>query len=578
LRTFEAFMHGDPPSTAELEEVTRLLGSPPPARSPEDALRDALDALSAGAVPMVVVIGVGTDAVVEVRVTADPSGATRMSETRVWPWAVAWRTSMERTSMESPSPPEERELRFQLAGGGTLPAGLRERVLAGLKLWIYRRAQQDARVILLSRADGWLIPDEAMAQLSLLYRRAVVTRTPASGPVATAGGVERFVRSTIDRIPLRSSFGLVVAEVNEAGMVQPVFHELFAPHTEVTTGSLLTAEVAVTTRTRRAACLTLAVVARRGAGPSLWEPVAERSAWFAPGQVTDVRVEVRSPKDIRITHPDAALTGGLDYAEALRALPTQVEPDALDPVDLAFAVELAGSLPTVQQRLELVVDVLETIAESYPDPGSVRARVIGYIDHPKPAGYTAQERAETTRVIDGVRFGPLADAAAKVRAWADHKWSPPAESYQAAPLEDALAELAGSPWRPGARPALVVVGSRPPHPPSARFDSGYGAGPVPCPREHDWRADLRTLADRPNMTRVAVWDPPGWAHPGRDDPYGPAARAFWENHLPTGTPLSLRQTDARRVAAAAGLLPPSRAKTLPFPVLAGDRGGGPGRH
>ena len=167
-------------------------------------------------------------------------------------------------------------------------------------------------------------------------------------------------------------------------------------------------------------------------------------------------------------------------------------------IDLAFLIELGGEQTEVDSRIRLVRSVIDTLADSYPI-SEVRASVLGYREH--HARFSLRARDDRNKLIVGRDFGSL-DAALDELSQ-DEIWrAVPVENGLAAPIEDALVELAeAAGWRQNARRVLVVVGERPPHPPVVEPDGGFV---TPCPNGLSWQVALLEMTRERSVMRLAV--------------------------------------------------------------------------
>jgi hypothetical protein len=162
-------------------------------------------------------------------------------------------------------------------------------------------------------------------------------------------------------------------------------------------------------------------------------------------------------------------------------------------------VELGGIREAVTTR----IDLLRAIADGLGSATQVRLAVIGFRDHfgEHRAGELSAEH-EALLVGCGMSQVPGAlSALAKPERWR----AVPVRDNSAAPLEDAL-NLIAQPdwkWRPEARHVLVVVGSRPPHPP--KVDSSGGLM-LPCPHRYSWQKALERLRSQHAIECLSVLD------------------------------------------------------------------------
>ncbi|MFC4908609.1 hypothetical protein [Actinomadura gamaensis] len=438
------------------------------------------------------------------------------------------------------SDPGERA--FQLAGG--LHGVDRARLAGALDLGLARlveRLPADVTTMLVDSAPGWAVPGTALARLRALRPDARVVRAgrPAAGELADA----------VARMPLRTPYWLVVGQF-EGPAAQPVLVPLFPA------GTMAGQEAVVRVARGPGGAdndVVLAVVAAPEHPALMYEPrpvsvlatrlprgtLSLRAAFDGPGRV-------RWP-DLTDLRPDARPLDQL-YAR------TRTCPAPPAAVEVLFAVELGGPTGPAATRRALLAGTLELIAADLGERATVSVR--GYREHSFELG------EELDGVVEGVwRADP--DQALDAFAALPHRPQP----YQsdAAPLEDALAEIAdflerernARGWlhelrHPPFR-VLAVLAGRPPHP------RGQGQDRLrelaqPCPRKDDWRAAADALR-RSGVRLVTVLD--GATDPDRD--YWTALGALRGTTLESLTP--------RALAEAMGLVPPGGA-SLPFPLMA----------
>ncbi len=190
--------------------------------------------------------------------------------------------------------------------------------------------------------------------------------------------------------------------------------------------------------------------------------------------------------------------------------------------------------------------VVRFIGSHHPDPDAARFGVIGYRDHRGGRGEDVTQVQPCTSGEDVLRFLPSLAAT-------------PANDAYHAPLEDALALAYGRRlgWRGGAtRTALVILGSRPPHP--LRDSEAL------CPNRQSWQNQRDRFRDA-TVRLVAVWEPPPWC--ARDSRMAREARQTWASiggrHL-----LDPATAGPQNIVAAAGAVPAGRHQApLLFPIM-----------
>ena len=173
-------------------------------------------------------------------------------------------------------------------------------------------------------------------------------------------------------------------------------------------------------------------------------------------------------------------------------------------MDIAFLVELGGSQPDVERRIDLVRSVIGRLQATVDAATAVQAAVIGYRDH--LGRYRRHVADDRDRLIVGCELGPI-DAARQLLDREELWQAVPIISDLAAPVEDALHYLANtSSWRPAVRHVLVILGNRPPHPPAVGPENGLI---IPCPYRYAWEQDLSKLREHDSVACFAVIDNSG---------------------------------------------------------------------
>ncbi|MFC5058222.1 hypothetical protein [Saccharothrix xinjiangensis] len=396
----------------------------------------------------------------------------------------------------------------------------------------------DGPVLLLVRVPGWALPERVAARLR---ERGPSTelRLPPTGRTLTDDGVAALLALA----PLRRDVGLVVADTGPGGRVRTAVRRVFPAGTTAAAAEPVT--LAVRTPAVASAEFTLAVVAAAADDdPARWRPLAVTRARLRPAEehrvdftlAAGARVGVRCADDVTARHVPAA---GLDaeWAATRAAVPETYRPADVPGADLAFAVELGGARDAVRERLALVAETVALVDAEHHAPASVRYAVLAYLDH------------SATRTDPGhvVRAFPLGAAADCLEFLGTLTPANPVYSH-AAPVEDALLLAVRLAWRrTGAHRALVVLGSRPPHP-----TEDLGASAPRCPRRVGEGAQLRALRDL-GVRLVGVWDRPDWTRPDHNDRFGRRGRAFWNrfgdrgllDHRTTTAPDLVRGLDVR---------------------------------
>jgi hypothetical protein len=417
------------------------------------------------------------------------------------------------------------ELRFQLAGGlhrvdRTQLAVSMERALMG----VVERVHPETPTVFVCTAPGWAVPEQAVAILRRLRPNA--RAATSSLPVAEE------LPAAIARQPLRATYSLILAEEGPAG-TRPIAVPLFAR------GGFAGLEARVDVVRGPGAAdtdLALAVIVDAPPGEHR-EPVSVRSAKLPPGAST-LRAVLEGPGRVRWLEPAETGTESRSLHELYAQ--TQANSVASGYAEVMCAVELGGPPDQAAMRRELIAGTLELLASDLPD--RVRVAVFGYYEHSFKLG------EEHKQVVDGVwlsepqvardAFAALPEATG---GWQD----------DAAPLEDALAEILAR-IEPGRAPrTLLVVAGRPPHPRRLGQDPDRELA-QPCPRRNDWQV-IHAGLRRAGMRFVAVLDKETTIATGAWRELGADHRAVLEE---------LRPDD---LAAALGLVA-ADAPGLPFPL------------
>lgn len=400
------------------------------------------------------------------------------------------------------------------------------------------RGQVQAHV--LHRLPGWPVPD----QLAHLFTRA--TRHCTHGPRLD----DTFADAAATHTPLREDYRLVAVAVDRRGATKPVTIRIFGRGD--TAGAA--ASVAVTAP-HGARELVLAVVAGDERTPPARLPAVDVIRAPVGSAHVTVQFRLHGPGAVSPAEP----AGGRSDADATRSWPnllTGVPPVYTfpnDAMDIVFAVELGGDDATVDRRLALIAQVIETVARRHPNPAGVRAAVVGYRDH----AVGRRRGKEDVRQPSPPVFGSLTDAGGTVRTLVATQ---PIAPYEA-PLEDALAAAAQIRWRdPAVARRLLLVGSRPPH---------DGNDVTVCPNGYHADTELARL-NKLNVQRLAIWDKPDWADNRAPRPTKVAE--FWQQKLSNpGSTLELTaELTAESVITEARLLRPTKSHTaLRFPIVNG---------
>ncbi|WP_018500890.1 hypothetical protein [Parafrankia discariae] len=590
-----ALVHGGPPSAAALAAERAALAAERAARGAERAaiatstgpvgasgrpsapelavvLSSLLRRMGPGEAGRITVVELQPDAVVVSSLAPGPGGVPgRPVATRAWDWSELL-----------PALPADRDARrLSLAGGlgdDIRPASLAP-VLAAVD------GTRAAEILLVRPAVDWPMISQAGNALADSLRRADNPRRAdgrrgadgherrqadnqrraGGGPgvhQARARRGESLVvafDTALRRVPLAVSYGLVVAEVDQATrQVRLRTRDLFHPGAVATGGQPPTAEVTVTAPGFAPAELALAIVAggpvsaHTDSDPYRWAPIALGWAAVAPGTELRLRLALDGPGRVRFLEPDGIRVDnpGSGWPELLAGLPRYY---GASPVDVVCLVETAGTAQAVAPRLRLVEDLLALVEAEHADPESLRFTVLGFDDH----DFLGRSRRGREPTVRAAGPGTVTRVRAVLRDW---RPSAPQHDFAAA-LEDALAAAARLPWRRGAAAALVTIGARPPHPPRQEADDLT----LPCLVRHDWRRIMDDLVAERGPRRVAVRGElstdlaqAGAAVPAR-------AGTAW-NVLGADALLRLGTASARQVAEALGVLAGPAGRPLPLPL------------
>lgn len=525
-------MRGGTPAADEIAAAREARGTA--TRPVWEVLRPALRRLadSSGGDRALSLVDIDVDGVTTCTLRVDRFGAPVSA---LDPHRIPWRTLF-------PTMPEASvEARFWLAGGiGENYCGPCE---VDRDAWtgLVPRADAMTELLVLHRLPDWPAPDTVATLLPLTHR--------VHGPAIGA----EFFRGAYERAPLRVGHGVLLVDIDRDGATTPVVYSLFPAGETAETSGTVALTVAVPKTTDE---LVVAVVAATSEPESPCPPV-DIARWPVPTGTATTTLEfaLAGPGAVTLVRPFGARRDShrmTDWRALLDDIPPQYRPPD-HAMDLVLAVELGGTVEVVTARRTAIRAVLHVVESSHPDPGSVRAAVVGYRDH------RARDRRNITEVHP---FGSLRAAAAAV----EHLSAVATHSPDAAPLEDALAEIRSLAWRSDIEDKrLLVLGGRSPHPP--RDDLAYR-----CPHGHDWRAQLSALR-RSGVQALAICDTP--AVDGRRSRIAEENLTFWRAFSRPRDTLQLAKLVAQFgsayaefIAASARLLPVCEhpASPLRFPI------------
>ncbi len=555
LQRLGRLVRDGPPSAGELASA----GEPDPAAfgiapSMAQVMGALLARIVTGEVPSAAVVEIMPDSVVLYAVGADEIGVPQVfGQTRRWDWADLL--------PDAPRDRDSRLLRFAggigvggigigIDGGASegpfvpvdgFPAALRP-VLGGLN------EIDPTEVTVVQRVLGWPLLDEAGRVLVDL----LTNRGPCAPLLAVASGNEA-IQDFFQQVPLRYDYCLVVADVDPSTRhVRLLTRPLFRAGVTVTPGREPVAEIVVAVPPHRPAELALAVVSRppgeQEKDPQRWHRVTIGQATLTSDSTARVRVTLQGPGRVRFIDPPGVRITDASWSEVLAQVPREF---GADPVDIVFAVELAGADAVVAERVRLVADLLDLVEAEHPEPTAVRFGLVGYDDHDLLDWEQAQQPV--------VRTVPLAAAAGARDAL--RLWRPSEVRHDyAAPFEDALHVLGDFPWRVPATHILVTIGTRPPHPPEQGNDLT-----MPCPVRHNWKVDMDDFATRLGLRRVAVRGIPAFALSRAGGCAVSRAEAAWAS-LGADALLSAVGVSARDLAEVLGLLSGHDGQVMPLPL------------
>jgi hypothetical protein len=425
-------------------------------------------------------------------------------------------------------------------------------------------------IVLVKRAHPWPLLDAAAGRARAVLRP--ITEVKA-GPRAAA--LPELIRALAARAPLRYSYDLVVAEVAEVDpttrVVSPQTRQLFPAGTSVLPGASPPPETSITVSPvtgHAARVLALPIVARRGPVADLRD--ADALAEHHPlitmtgldagirGPV-ELRVSLMGPGCPRIMPPQRGrltAAGEPGWPELIKELPHRLPPKnpprLLSPpgdLDLAVLVELGGTEVDVAARVRLARDFVGM----FQGVRGAMIAAVGYRDHyrgyHRAANWVRGKEAEALLV--GCRRLTTQAEAASMLAMPGWWKAAPVDRLHAAPLEDALHLLAyaGWGWRPDGRHAVVVIGSRPPHPATSVEAERYDPALRACFYGCRWRKALDLLQKAHSVDRYTVLDGSSALSYDAD-----AWREFGARER------FLLGVSPRRLAKALGLVAPPRAQ------------------
>jgi hypothetical protein len=537
----------------------------------EEALSDLIARVADGTTQSATVVEITPDAAVVSRLTATSSGGVAV-EVRALRWDV-------HIGVGSAGPAPDPDLvALALAGdpddvpAGLLPPGADGGPPADGHLLARHLAQQvhtllddgtapdrtARRSALVRTRPGWPLLD----LVADLVRERV--RPAAEAVLAPDKGVPELVDATLRGLPTRWPLALVAADVDATTgdvVLRPL--ELFAAD-RTALGSPVAEINALSVSSQTGGPLLLPVVAMRSPSPDDWDLIAV-GVVDGPPPAAGLDVVVRLTACDRVWIgaprwlPDGVPTAVTTWAEVRARIPRNVRRGGAAPrvVDLVVAVERGVSDGDIRPRRRFVRDL---VAAAAGIGAGTRVAVVEYSDHLlDPTAPPKRPRYETgppelRRVHDPTRTHHTFDTPQNRSRAATGLQPAIVEHDLAAPLEEALELLGedGFGWRREAAHALVIVGSRPPHPPV--LDDVYVRR---CPYGADAAATLRRLEATLGLRTAAVLEPlDARLPPGRSLPEGAAlkAEAMWAG-LFRGPIRALADADPADVLRSVGAAP-----------------------
>lgn len=392
-------------------------------------------------------------------------------------------------------------------------------------------------LIIVDRAMGASRAAPALRRLRAARPDAPAWEAPAWDAAAletAATSVAGLLAEAAAGIPIRQDYELLAVRADPgANRVRLTSEPLFAAG--ASRGAVATATIA---RERPGTGQTvLAVVARGGDTPRL---LSAGRVPLPPGRHR-IRAELLGPGLVGFTEPAGVAPYGGSVPDLIAAVPRST--NTVERAHLICAIEVSGAASAVAARLYRAERLIKSLYKQLPEPGQLAVSVIGYGAH----------RFDRRRPQQGVIVTDW--MAPAVKALRSVGWLGAADlGYpNAAQIEDMLAEVTRRLIPGPAEPpptALLVVGTRPPHP--ARVSDGL----LPCPFGYDWQRRLDVLTGLPHVRVAAI----------RDD-LAAAGSAAWAQ-LGVTTLLALDSVDEDALGAALGFVVPALPDT-PFP-LAGD--------
>ncbi|MFE1440531.1 hypothetical protein [Streptomyces sp. NPDC058739] len=418
-------------------------------------------------------------------------------------------------------PPERTVRLFTLAGGAQhAPAGVDKALREALAAFV-RAGRRDTTcpLLLAVRATGWE-PVERAAE-------AVRTEAGALLSLRLAEGWPMAPEDLVAELPLRATVWLAAARVDGgSGAVGLVRRPLFPAGSRAdgrTAGPVVHVPVtAAPYDVTGGESVAAVVTAGHDEPPSRWQPLRVDRLQLPPGSRATLSYALHGHQHVELRHAGHHSPEPTPWAHLAAATPRQLPRPR--PLDLMVAVEIAGPLgdggTAVEERLQEAAAVVTAVQDAVGTEDTLRVGLIGYRDHDP-----LHRAGENDPVVHRLGMSAAPDAVQVLASW---RPSPLRHDF-ATGLEHIPRELSGwrHLWRPGSQRVLLVVGSRPPHPPVRPPQVlRRGAAVRICPDRLDWRTELEEARHYDGLACVAVVDEPFWMDHLAGEPH----LAHWANH------------------------------------------------
>jgi hypothetical protein len=401
------------------------------------------------------------------------------------------------------------------------------------------RPEDESRIVL-ARTGPAEPEDQAEQAASDADRACNVARAkyPDARYFRSPWPVDDLLEEATARVPLPPSlwYELVLLRRRPSGRLELTVQQLFLPEAVRGDTRPLTVRCAASDRNGTA----FVVAARRAA--SSFELVSVSSARVPPGTY-DVTATLLRPGKVRFDFdglPVRPREDGRNWFDIRAALPDSL--DEIGPVHLIVAIERCGAAAVVAERVDRATQLISQVRDGADGPVSISLVTYASHSHDRRTDdepVTVHTWQETSAVVIERRLRALSA-----------RGPAPALYPHAAQVECMLAEVterlrqSRDAREPAGRPALVVIGDKPPFP--HRVDPRSGI--LPCPLRQDWRTLLRGLAENNHGVAFGVVRD---VEPD-DDPDNPAGD-IWRL-LGTDASATLAGFDARALAVRLGLL------------------------